>query len=187
MPSSIVPKLLLVQPTVSHIIAVSAILPATRTAIGSGAEAMADLRKIMKTQRLVATLTVAIFAAGLTGCGKKEEPVSNAASETQKGTGDAGAAVQNTAEAARATAEKAAIEVKQQAEAAATSATAKAQELIDKAKALVSDKKYQDALAALKQTANLKLTPEQQKLVDDLKATITTALGSSGVGNLLNK
>jgi ElaB/YqjD/DUF883 family membrane-anchored ribosome-binding protein len=133
----------------------------------------------MKTQRLIVTVTVAMLAAGLTGC--------NAAAETQKAAGDAGTALQNTAEAAKATAEKAVTEVKQQVDTAAASATAKAQELIDKAKALVSDKKYQDALAALKQTANLKLTPEHQKLVDDLKATITTALGSSGVGNLLNK
>ena len=139
----------------------------------------------MKIQPLIATLAVAVFAAGMTGCGKQEEPASNAESGTQKAAANAGTALQNTAEAAKATAEKAVTEVKAQADAAAASATAKAQELIDKAKALVSDKKYQDALAALKQTATLKLTPEQQKIVDDLKTTITTAMGNSAVEKLL--
>jgi hypothetical protein len=33
----------------------------------------------MKTQKLIATLTVALLAVGLTGCGKKEEPAAEAA------------------------------------------------------------------------------------------------------------
>jgi len=39
--------------------------------------------------------------------------------------------------------------------------------LIDRAKALVSEQKYKDALSSLSQLTNIKLTAEQQKSVDD--------------------
>lgn len=139
----------------------------------------------MKTSSLITTLALASALTATLGCGKKEEVPPPTAVE--KATGAAGAALQDAAAAAKATAEKAVTEVSKQADAVAANATAKAQELIDKAKALTGDKKYQDALALLKQLGDYKLTPEQQKLVADLKATITAGLGSSGVGNLLNK
>lgn len=71
-------------------------------------------------------------------------------------------------------------------------AQAKAQELIDQAKALVSAENWESALEKLKGLANLELTDEQQKMVDDLKAKIQKAMesktvqkGKEALGNLL--
>jgi uncharacterized lipoprotein YehR (DUF1307 family) len=73
---------------------------------------------------------------------------------------------------------------------AAGAETLKAQSLIDKASKLVADTKYADAANVLKQLASLKLTPEQQKTVDDLSGKIKTALAgeaAKSVGDLLKK
>jgi len=72
---------------------------------------------------------------------------------------------------------------------AAGSETLKAQSLIDRASKLVAETKYADAANVLKQLASLKLTPEQQKTVNDLSGKIKTALtgdAAKSVGNLLD-
>ena len=73
-------------------------------------------------------------------------------------------------------------------------AAAQAQTYIDKAKAFVTEQKYADAVNTLSQTANLRLTPEQQDLVTKLKTQIQSALQSQGaneglkaVGGFLEK
>lgn len=100
--------------------------------------------------------------------------------------------LKDTAATAKASAEKAAGEVAQQAQTVAAEATGTAQTLIDKARTLVTEKKYQDALTVMGQLSDLKLTDDQKKLVESLKTQIQKAMagqaatdGASAVGNLL--
>lgn len=67
---------------------------------------------------------------------------------------------------------------------AAVSATdgkvmAQAKEALGKAQELVGQGKFQEAQDSLKSLADLKLAPEQQKLVDDLKAKIQQGLAAA--------
>ena len=151
------------------------------------------------------TAGAALFLA--VGCGKQEPPAGETPKAMNPAPGDAQEAAAEAAPPAAAPAEPtppaaatipvpavpaAATQAVTEAAAAPSAMSAQAQGLIDKAKGLVKSEKYQEALNSLQQLKNMKLTDEQQKMVDDLKAQIQTSLvnaagtnAASALGNIL--
>jgi outer membrane PBP1 activator LpoA protein len=126
----------------------------------------------MKIHLIVPGITLCAALAAVGGCGKQESPP---AAETQKATEGASPEATKTVD----TATTAAKQVPDQATVQVNAGEQQAQGLIDRAKAYIAEKKYQDALGSLNQLANTKLTADQQKLVDDLKAQIQSALAKA--------
>ena len=131
----------------------------------------------MKVIHLVAVIALAI---GLAACSKQE-------SETPAPTPAPSAAQPAGMPKAAVPAAPAAADI-----------SAQVQGLINKVKDLIAQKDYAGALSALKELSAMKLTPEQQKLVDDLKAQVQKAMAgaaasdaqknaSDAVGGLLGK
>jgi hypothetical protein len=146
----------------------------------------------MKTQSTLITLSLTMAILSLAGCGEQSSP--NQSVSSDRSTSTAAEPVTSAIEAAKPAVEKAATEVKEAASTAVADATARANALIDQAKKLVSETKYADALKIVQQLADMKLTPEQEKLVASLKEQIqkaTTALSSTNaaeaLGNLLKR
>jgi hypothetical protein len=130
----------------------------------------------MKLEKVIFTLAAAL-ALGLAGCSKQESGTPTAA-DTQKATGAGTEALQKAADTAKTEASKLA-ESGKAADVAAAEASSKARQVIDQAKSLVAGSQYPEALSTLQQLASVKLTPEQQKLVDDLKAQIQKLMAAS--------
>jgi hypothetical protein len=158
----------------------------------------------MKTQKTILTLIAAALTVWATGCKKEEasvtETVKEAASDAADATKKAAeAAKDSTVKAADAVADKT-KELASQAAAAAKEVAApvntKAQELIDQATKLVSEGKFSEAMAKVKEASGEKLSATQQSVVDGLKAQIEKAMAASSkavndaataAGNLLKK
>lgn len=134
----------------------------------------------------------------MVGCGKQEEQtpasVSDALPSADKAVSDA----QKQAEPQKEAAQSAAVDTQKSAIDVASAATDQAQGSIDKVKALIAEKNYTEALAAVQDLSAMKLTPEQQKLVDDLKVQAQKAMADAAteeakkkaagaVGGLLGK
>ncbi len=69
---------------------------------------------------------------------------------------------------------------------APTAATDQAQGLIDKVKDLIAKKDYTGALNTLKELSSIQLTPDQQQMVDSLKAQVQKAMASGAASDLGN-
>jgi hypothetical protein len=121
-------------------------------------------------------LIVAVCAGLLAGCGKQETqpptPTAPPVAETPK----AAAEMQKTAEA-----------IPPAAQQAASSIAEGAQGMIDKAKALIADSKYSEAMDLLKRLSSMQLTPEQRKLVDDLMAQVEQAMPGAAAAEATQK
>ena len=158
--------------------------------------AASDMRKAPEAPKPATEPAPAAAAAASeapkTAADAVSQAASSATSEAQKVVESPKAAAEHAQPTVAAALDPAFKAAANQTNAAAAEPTNQAQGLIDKAKGLVTNGKYQDALNVVQQLSSLQLTPDQQKLVDGLKSQIQTALAkatatdaTSALGNVL--
>ena len=121
----------------------------------------------MKLPQLVAALALGV---GFVACSQQE---SQTPSQTDQ---PAVEQIQKEAESAAPAAQS-----------AADAAASQAQALIEKVQGYVADSKYAEAADLLKQLSSMKLTPEQQKLVNDLTAQVQKAMAGAAASDASQK
>ena len=148
----------------------------------------------MKTQKLLITLAAAAALSFITGCQDNSNKPSDAPATKTNAAASVATEAAKVIEAAAPAAQKAIADTKAAATTAANDTVAKANTIIDQAKALVSDKKYSEALNSLQSLSGFKLTTEQDKIVAGLKdqiqkamAAVTGSDSATAVGNMLKK
>ena len=143
----------------------------------------------MKSAKIAALLALASAFGLMISCGQKEQNLSEPPAKVEKATEAVPAEMPKAAEAPAP-----AVAVTPEAPPAATAIIDQAQSQIDKVKSLLADKKYTEALTALKELSAMKLTPDQQTMVDGLKAQVEKAMqaeatsdATKSVGGMLGK
>lgn len=148
----------------------------------------------MQFQKSILSLTVAALAVWAVGCDNSKE--TSVTGQTKPAAPDAGNKIGEAAAAIKETGVQVASNAVTQAKEVVAPASAQAQALIDSAKNLLTEGKFQEALAKLKEIGGEKLSLNQQSIVDGLKAQIEKALAatskapadaSGAVGGLLKK
>ena len=126
----------------------------------------------MKINSLISGVAACLLALSLTACDKAANSVDAAKDAAAK-----------AADAAKDAAGKGMDAAKNAATAAVTNAVAAAMgpagEAVAAAKKALDEKNYQGALDELKKLEGTQLTPDQQKIVDGLKAEATKLLGGA--------
>jgi hypothetical protein len=144
----------------------------------------------MKRAKITTLLALAGAFSLIIGCGQKEQTAPEPPAKVEKAAEAVPAEMPKTAEAPAPAVVAATPEVTP----TATANIDEAQSQIDKVKSLLADKKYAEALTVLKELSAMKLTPDQQTMVDGLKAQVekgmqaeATSDATKSVGGMLGK
>jgi hypothetical protein len=157
-------------------IAVVSLGPRVQTVRNSEGEMQKNNQRKEVTMKLTNVVTMLALCAGLAACSQQENPAPPAApAETPKAQAPA---------AAPAEMPKAEMPAAPVAAPAAADVSAQAQAVIDKVKEHVANKDYTGAMSSLKELSAMKLTPDQQTVVDDLKAQVQKALAGAATPDL---
>lgn len=134
----------------------------------------------MKTNHSILALTACLAIIASAGCSKSstpsgEVPATNAVTAATDAAKDIAGKAVDTAKGAASQAVAAATNM-------VNAATSQFTDGVANAKKFITDKNYKGALDELGKLSSLQLTPDQTKVVDDLKAEATKLLSSGTAG-----